>query len=65
MKTKIYSPGLANTGKRRTGETEGAMRKTMQCMKEGNKLPCEKDREREETLNKGKRMGRETLPVKD
>ena len=48
---KIYSPGLANTGKRRTGEIEGAMRKTMRCMKEGNKLACEKDREREETLN--------------
>ena len=40
------------------------MRKTMRCMKEGNKLACEKDREREETLNKDKRMGRETLPAK-
>ena len=40
------------------------MRKTMRCMKEGNKLACEKDRKREETLNKGKRMGRETLPAK-
>ena len=28
------------------------MRKTMRCMKEGNKLACEKDREKEETLNK-------------
>ena len=36
----------------------------MRCMKEGNKLACEKDREREETLNKGKRIGRETLPAK-
>ena len=26
------------------------MRKTMRCMKEGNKLACEKDREREETI---------------
>ena len=50
METKIYSPGLANTGKRRTGETERVMRKTMQCMEEGNKLACEKDREREETI---------------
>ena len=32
---KIYSPGLANNGKRRTGETERAMRKTMRCTKEG------------------------------
>ena len=52
-----YSPGLANTGKRRTGETERAMRKTMRCTKElGNKLACEKDREGKG--NKGKRMGR-------
>ena len=51
METKIYRPGLANTGKRRTGKTERAMRKTMRCMKElGNKLACEKDREREETI---------------
>ena len=54
---KIYSPGLANTGKRRTGETERAMRKTMRCTKElGNKLACEKEREGRD--NKGKRMGR-------
>ena len=57
METKICSPGLANTGKWRTGETERAMRKTMRCMKERNKLACEEDRERED--NKGKRMGRD------
>ena len=44
-RTKIYCPGLANTGKRRTGETERAMRKTMRCTKElGNKLACKKER---------------------
>ena len=35
--------------------------KTMRCMKEGNELACEKDREREETI---RAMGRETLPAK-
>ena len=37
-----------------------AMR-TIRCMKEGNKA-CEKDKEGRD--NKGKRMGRETLPAK-